>query len=64
MALDNLSPHHFCLGSFPRDFTSNDSNEVSLIDTVYDLSTDYGLIGTENTTNIDQYLMKKNNLKQ
>ena len=62
-ALDNTPLYCFCFWSVSRDFTKSYMNEISLRGTVYDFSTGYCLIGTENILDIHEYSMKKHNIK-
>ena len=53
----------FLWGSVSKNFTNDWMNEISLIGTACDLSTEYGLIGRENIIGIYEYFMKKHNFE-
>lgn len=55
-ALDDMSLYYFWLGSVSKDFGNNEMSEISLNGTMYDFSTDCGLIGQRNILNIHEYL--------
>ena len=56
-------PTPFCLGSIPNGFSNTESTEVSLNGNRYDFSVDYNFIDKSDILNIQNYLMKKNNIK-
>ena len=60
---DNIRWYNFYLGSVSKDFTKGEQSEISLNCTVYDFSADHCWIRKEDTFNIHQYLMIKNNIK-
>lgn len=49
-------------GSVSKDFTNDEMIETSLRGPLYDVSTDYGLIGAGNVLCIYEHLMKKQNV--
>ena len=50
--LYNIFIIQFCFGIVPTNFLNNKMGDISLNGTVYGLSTIYGLIGKNNTSNI------------
>lgn len=50
--LYNIFLIQFCFGIVPTNFLNNKMGDISLNGTVYGLSTIYGLIGKNNTSNI------------
>ena len=54
----NISWYNFCVGSVSKDFTIDEWSEISLAGTVYDFSADH------RSTNIHQYFIIKNHIKQ
>ena len=62
-AKDNTSWNNFCLGSVSKDFTNDETSEISFNSTAYDFSVDQSSIRKGDILNIHQYLMIKINVK-
>ena len=52
-----------CLGGLSKDYTENSCKDTGLYRNVYDFRVDYSAITNDEILDIQNYLMKKNNIK-
>ena len=52
-----------CLGNISKDFTTSSMKKIGSNGYVYDFSVDYNIIDTSMVINIQEYLMKKHEIK-
>ena len=53
-----------CLGNISKDFTTSSMKKIGSNGYVYDFSVDYNIIDTSMVINIQEYLMKKHEIKK
>ena len=57
-----IVPYPLCLGNFSKDFDLRYMEKTGLAGYVYDFSVDYWAIANDKILDIQNYLMKKNNI--
>ena len=57
-----IVPSPLCLGNISKDWSVDNMKKNGFTDYVYDFSADYNAIADDDTKDIHNYLMKRNNM--